>query len=191
MTWLLIKSILGKASDWILAHWQLVLFALMALAIWNYKSSYEATTREFDLFKTNIVQLAKAQEAQNAVKLAQAKTKQAESNAIANQQISQLHINQDTLTNAIRSYYAPNNSKPIMASGSGIVLPSSSNSESTSEVASSGQGLASGEPVTDPACTGLQAQLRTLEEAASLETILYNKARSRIDQDCAQIGCED
>lgn len=190
MTWLIIKSILGKAYEFCIEHWQLVLFTLMALAIWNYKSAYEAKTKEFELFQTNVVQMAKDYEAQQAVKLDKAKENQAKSEAIKQQQITDLNLDRETLQNAIRSYYAPHNNKPAMVSGTGIVLQQSTNSDQASEASADSEGYASSERVNRSASAGCEAKVEVLENALALETIDFNSCRARVDQDCTQIGCE-
>lgn len=191
MTWLVAKEFLGKAGDWIAAHWQLCLFALMAFAIWHYKSAYESGVKELSAYKQAATDESDKQKADNKLKLDKAKDTQAKSDKINNQQIADLHIDKETLTNAIKGYYAPKTivNKPSVVHS--VFTGTASNTEPSTEVASSGQGLASSEPITDPACARLQTQLGALEEAAALETVLYNKAKARIDQDCDQIGCED
>lgn len=186
--WLLSNSKL--LLQWAVTHWRIVLVILMALAIWHYKSAYEDKTREFELFQTNVVQMAKDYEAEQAVKLDKAKENQAKSEAIKQQQITDLNLDRETLQNAIRSYYAPHNNKPTMVSGTGIVLPQSASADKTSEASADSEGYASSERVNRSASIGCEAKVEVLENALALEAIDFNSCRARVDQDCTQIGCE-
>jgi hypothetical protein len=130
---------------------------------------------------------AKLKESEN--KLAVAKVTQQSNELIAQKQISELNIDRDTLTNAIRSYYANKPAKPFVVHPSGGVLPSATGT-SSSETPTSGEGSTGSGQISWSTCSGLEAENKDLTDALILETIDYNRARERIDQDCAQVGCE-
>ena len=130
-----------------------------------------------------------SQKAANDKALEKAKNDQVENEHTAQQQIENLHIDKTTLTNAIKGYYnAPSHPKPAMATNVGIVLPQSASGGST-ETPTSTEGLTEGERECRSASAGLQAKIKTLEDALATETVDFNRARARVDRDCEQIGC--
>jgi hypothetical protein len=192
MTWLIAKAFLGKAGDWIAAHWQLCLFALMAFAIWHYKGAYEHSEQAITTLKANIAKESAQQVIDNKVKLDKAKDNQAASDKIAAQQIENLHIDKTTLTNAIKGYYdAPNHTKSTMVPNVGVLLSKIGDTEPAGALASGEQGLAESGGISGGTCPAIQAKVEVLENALALETIEFNKARSRVGADCLQIGCYD
>lgn len=66
MTFLLIRTFLGKFIDFFIAHWRVICIGLMLCAIFYYKTCYERTTRELEAFKANIAHLVQVKEAENA-----------------------------------------------------------------------------------------------------------------------------
>lgn len=171
-------------------NWEAIAIALLVGASIFYVHHLKVQ-RDEALSELSVLKLTyNIQKKENDIKQQTAVVSQKASEAIASKQITDLNIDRETLQNAIQGYYETKPNKYSVGSTGGIVL-SHTTSGSTTETPSITEGLTGGGQVPDTTCSGLSTQLGTLQEATALETVLYNKARARIDQDCAQIGCED
>lgn len=184
MTWLIIKSILGKATDWIVAHWRIVLVALMALAIWHYKSAYESKTRELDLFQVNIVQMTKDYEKEQAIRLAEANGKVNLAIADGKAQFDKFKLDRIKSTNDLKAQYEARNDSTKHNFNERLLLESRVSSSNTSQVASDSSGLATGISECDTAA----ARYSTLEQACRITTTDFNTCRSILDADTLMYG---
>lgn len=174
-------------------YWRIALavafIGALTLHVWS-DNRVKAQRDGYKAQLTAIELLAEHQKKDYEAKLKYAEDNQAKSEQVFKQQVDKLNINKESLTNELRSIYANRKPKPNLVPVAGGVLPQSSSAESTTETASSAEGFAIREPIPDTAFTRLEAQYQTLEDACALTTIYFNQARARIDQDCAQIGCQ-
>jgi hypothetical protein len=132
-----------------------------------------------------------AQVIENNNKLNDATVHQKETEAEAHKQIEDLGIDKGTLIATIKGYYNENtHAKPTVVHDTGKLLPPTTSGSAT-EVASGTEGLTESERECRSTINGLQTKIEVLENGLAEETIEFNRARNRVDQDCTQIGCGD
>lgn len=180
--WLLSNSKL--LLQWMVTHWRIVLVALMALAIWHYKSAYEAKTQEFELFQANVVQMAKDYEKEQALKLSEANGKVNLAIADSKAQFDKFKLDRTKSTNDLKAQYE--NINDTLKRNYDYRLHLQASNDNSSQTSSDSSGLATSESE----CNAAAAQYSTLEQACRITTIDFNTCRSILDADTLMYGRE-
>lgn len=193
MTWLLVKVFLGKASDWIVAHWQLVLFALMAFAIWHYQSDYKAAVKELADYKQEATDASNKQIAELAIKKVTAQSVVDTAVSFAALDMTRFNLDRTQSTNDIKKLYETKISsvKHNLALRTGSLQPTSSDPSNTTEATSDTQELAGAGQECDAAIARSEANYKILEDACTITTSDFNVCRVVIDADTLMYGRED
>lgn len=185
MTWLLAKAFLGKASDWIAAHWQLILFSAICLYAFYEKKAYERAVKELATYKQAVTDASNKQIAELAIKKVNAQSTVDAAESTANIDMARLNLDRAKSTDDIRKLYE---TKLNIANNVNRRLSNTaSNTNDTGEVASDTKEPATGQSECDTAL----ADYKTLEKACTITTIDFNVCRSVIDADTLLYGREE
>jgi hypothetical protein len=199
LTWTAIKLLLSNACGFILEHWQTFVFVLICLYAWyehnaynGAKSDIQACQLEAKTFKHQIDEATLKAVKESTVKQAQSQSKYDVASYIATNQINAITQTKSIkqLTKSIKDTYEAKSIEYNMVHGTGIMLTPTSDSGTTKETASNTEGLATGEPNTDPACAGVRTEKKDLELACAATTAYFNQCRSLLDADTLLYGRE-
>jgi hypothetical protein len=163
-----------------------VFVAVIALSFHHLKNQRDSAVAELATLKA----VYNAEVIEFTKKLDAAKANEKLVAAQIAEQLANLKIDKETLTNAIRSYYANKPTERPMVRATVSMLPPPACSSFT-DTTTDTQESAISEPITGTACIGLEAENKDLTDALALETLYFNQARERVDQDCEQIGCQN
>ena len=186
MTWLLVKVFLGKASDWIVAHWQLVLFGLICLYAYHEKSAYNDAMQSLAAYKQEQTALVEKQKADNLVKYISAQSKVNLATNVANFDMTSLNLNREKSSHDMKALYENKINQlkcNLAANTDSLHSLSTSSASSAVEVASNTEEPSEGRGISDGAFV-------TLEKACTIETLDYNLLRTWADAVCGIAVCE-
>jgi hypothetical protein len=181
-----VKGFFSKLIAFVIENWQLVLFALMALAIWHYKCSYDNEKSAY----ANYVQQTK-----NAAYLEAIKNSIVENNTQAavaleiqkhKNAITALKVNEAELKKKVSDLYAvKTNADYRLASYHDRLLLETNDSGTSANSATDTEKLAACRRELDTA----DSRQSTIEEACAVTTADFNLARGWIDSVCANHKC--
>jgi phage gp36-like protein len=183
----IIKSVLSNAFAWIVEHWPLVLFAVVLCAALYYKHEYNNAVADLATFKAEIATATAKQEADNAAKLATAKSNVSVAVNQAAGDMARLNLNRTKSTNDIKALYETkiNQLKSAMAvSTGGLHTDAGNNPSGGAKVAGNTEEFAA-----SPS-DGYGANYSILEQACQITTIDYNELRGWADAVCGIAVCE-
>lgn len=185
-TWSFVKAIFSKLITFVIQNWQLVLFALMAFAIWHYKHSYE---------NEQIAHAKHVEEVKNAAYLETIRNSIVENNTQAavsleiqkhKDTIAELKVNEAELKKKVSDLYAvKTNADYRLASYRDRLLLETDDSGTSTNTATDTEKFAACRRELDAA----DSRQSIIEKACAVTTADFNLARGWIDGVCANHKC--
>lgn len=186
ITWLVIKSFLGRMIEFTLRYPLQIIIVLLCLYAWHEKTAHTAAVQALIAFKEDIANASTKQAAENAIKHINAQSKV---DIAANQSVfdmTRLNLDRTQSTNEMKKLYEDkiNQLKRNLANRNNGVLPSGSDTSGTVEASSDTKEPAASTSISD------RAAYTVLEKACAITTLDYNLAREWIDAACEISVCE-
>jgi hypothetical protein len=148
--------------------------------------------KEYKLQQDNLVAQLKLENANN---MKDAEKLLSDSKATTSKQIEIIEASSNKkvnkITNEIRGNYETKLAQLNIDSSDNSLRDTTTSNSAAEAEATSNQGLAGSESVTDTACIGLRAEKEQLEEACAVETVYFNMCRTALDADTLLYGREE
>lgn len=182
-----IKTVLSKLLEWAIANWQLVLFAVLVLAVYYYQNKAEAIQLEFDRHLAVDVAAAEKRRVENQIKTEHFNKALQESEAQHLAQMASLQLDRQREAKALKELYEKDKTgfKFRLDAYADRMLLERERAAAAGLPPPEGDSLGLTQAESD-----CYAAYTSLENACRITTIDYNRLRAWADATCDLVTCK-